>query len=151
MNFHNLRGCALSWLTVKKLIILPPPSHPPPEKNKTPQDKLCSSVTSTNPQDTVCSVTFISSFHAHLSGLCSMQSSLLVLKLVQAGISRLRVLKGSLQCIRLPITAHISEKIKAFVAALSDPDKHVIWAIAASGFFLFPPRGTTPSGLIPPN
>ena len=65
------------------------------------------------------------------------QSSLPVLKRVQAGISRTRMLKGSPPRIRLPITAHILEQIRATVIASANPEKHAIWAIAASAFFGF--------------
>ena len=66
------------------------------------------------------------------------QSSLPVLKRVQAGISRLRLLKSSQpRRIRLPITAHILEGIRHQVLASADPDKLALWAIAATAFFGF--------------
>ena len=65
------------------------------------------------------------------------QSSLPILKRVQAGISRIRMLKGSPPRIRLPITAHILEKIHTALISSSDPDKTAIWAIAATAFFGF--------------
>jgi hypothetical protein len=65
------------------------------------------------------------------------QSSLPILKRVQAGISRIRMLKGSPPRIRLPITAHILGKIQTTLNASTDPDKTVIWAIAATAFFGF--------------
>lgn len=65
------------------------------------------------------------------------QSSLPILKRVQAGISRMRMLKGSPPRIRLPITAHILGRIKSSLDASSNPDKTVLWAIATSAFFVF--------------
>ena len=65
------------------------------------------------------------------------QSSLPILKRVQAGISRMRMLKGSPPRIRLPITAHILGRIKSSLDASSNPDKTVLWAIATSAFFGF--------------
>ena len=64
-------------------------------------------------------------------------SSLPVLKRVQAGISRTRMLKGSPPRIRLPITIHILEQIRASLTASADPDKLAFWAVAASAFFGF--------------
>ena len=65
------------------------------------------------------------------------KSSLPLLKRVQAGISRLRMLKGSPPRIRLPITAHILNKIKSSLVTSSNSDKVVLWAIASSAFFGF--------------
>ena len=53
---------------------------------------------------------------------------------MQEGISRMRTLKGSLPRIRLPITAHLLERIKSSLDASSNPDKVVPWAIASSAF-----------------
>lgn len=66
------------------------------------------------------------------------QSSLPILKRVQAGIARLRMLKGSPPWVRLPITAHILARIQQALAASSDPDKYLVWAVAATAFFFFP-------------
>ena len=85
---------------------------------------------------------------SYLSALCNAQislglpdprdqSSLPMLKRVQAGISRLRLLKGSQPRIRLPITVHILEGIRHQVLASADPDKLAFWAIAATVFFGF--------------
>ena len=65
------------------------------------------------------------------------QSSLPILKRVQAGISRARMLKGSPPRIRLPITANIMEQIYQTLTASAHPDKVVLWAISASAFFGF--------------
>ena len=67
------------------------------------------------------------------------QSSLPVLKQVQAGIRRTKMLKGSPPRIRLPITVHIIllEQIRASLTASANPDKLTIWAVAASAFFGF--------------
>ena len=65
------------------------------------------------------------------------QSSLPVLKRVQAGISRTRMLKGSPPRIRLPITAHILGRIHHALITSSIPDKIVLWAVSASAFFGF--------------
>ena len=64
-------------------------------------------------------------------------SSLPILKRVQAGISRARMLKGSPPRIRLPITANIMRQIDQALTASVHPDKVVLWAIAASAFFGF--------------
>ena len=85
---------------------------------------------------------------SYLSALCNMQislgppdpreqSSLPILKWVQAGISRARMLKGSPPRIRLPITAHILERIRTALMASANPEKHAIWVVAASAFFRF--------------
>ena len=65
------------------------------------------------------------------------QSSLPVLKRVQAGISRARLLKGPTTRIRLPITAHLMNRMRVSLSAYSNPEKVVIWAVACSAFFGF--------------
>jgi len=65
------------------------------------------------------------------------QSSLPMLKRVQAGISRLRLAKGPRSHIRLPITAHLLRQIKLALDKSSHPAKLVIWAVASSAFFGF--------------
>ena len=67
------------------------------------------------------------------------QSSLPILKRVQAGISRARILKGSPPRIRLTVIAHILERIRTALMASANPEKHAtcIWAVAASTFFGF--------------
>lgn len=84
----------------------------------------------------------------YLSALRSMQislglpdprdsSSLPILKRVQAGISRSHAKKGVPTRIRLPITAHILSNIHDTLMASSNPEKHVIWAIAYMAFLGF--------------
>ena len=63
------------------------------------------------------------------------QSSLPILKRVQAGISRARVVKGSPPRIRLPITVRILESIQQSLASSPEPDRMVLWAAAFFGFF----------------
>ena len=66
------------------------------------------------------------------------QSSLPRLKRVQAGISRLRLLKGGQKPrIRLPVTPLILHRIKASLGASDDPNQAVIWAVACAAFFGF--------------
>ena len=62
------------------------------------------------------------------------QSSLPILKRVQAGISRARLLTGSPPRVRLPITITV---LSAILTSSSDPDRIVIWAVSASAFFGF--------------
>ena len=65
-------------------------------------------------------------------------SSLPMLKRVQAGIARARLLKGAAKKkIRLPITASILAKIREDLLSSSHPEKTVIWAIACTAFFGF--------------
>ena len=65
------------------------------------------------------------------------QSSLPVLKRVQAGISRVRLQKGVPSRVRLPITINVLSAIKSHLEAVSYTDTEVFWAIAASAFFGF--------------
>ena len=65
------------------------------------------------------------------------QSSLPVLKRVQAGIRRARMMKGSSPRIRLPITAHILRQIHADLVRTSNPNRTALWAIACTAFFGF--------------
>ena len=65
------------------------------------------------------------------------QSSLPILKRVQARIAQLRMLKGSPPRVRLPITAHILARIQQVLATSSEPDKFLVWAVAAMAFFGF--------------
>ena len=65
------------------------------------------------------------------------QSSLPILKRVQAGISRLRMSRGSPPRIRLPVTAQILSQIRQTLAAATSQDRLAIWAIAAVAFFGF--------------
>lgn len=57
---------------------------------------------------------------------------LTILKRVQAGINRIRMLKGSPPRIRLPIAVYILEKIHTALIGSADPD---ICAIAVTAFF----------------
>lgn len=50
-------------------------------------------------------------------------SSLPVLKRVQAGISRVRLLKGSPPRVKLPVTAGLKEKMRQALEASARPDK----------------------------
>ena len=85
---------------------------------------------------------------SYLSALRSMQislglpdprehSSMPVFKRVQAGISRMRLLKGTPGRIRLPITVLMLGKIKTALFDSSNPKKVVIWAVACTAFFGF--------------
>ncbi len=65
------------------------------------------------------------------------QSSLPILKRVQAGIRRVRMLKGSAAKIRLPITAPILHRIRDTLDASACPHKVALWAVAAVAFFGF--------------
>ena len=65
------------------------------------------------------------------------QSALPVLKRVQAGISRCRLLKGTPSRVRLPLTAHILSKIGEFLRASAHPERVVLWAVSTAAFFGF--------------
>ena len=65
------------------------------------------------------------------------QSSLPVLKRVQAGISRARMLRGGQAKLRLPITIQILEGLFDTLMRHPTPENTVIWAIAAVAFFGF--------------
>ena len=67
----------------------------------------------------------------------SEQSSLPILKRVQAGIRRAHAAKGNHQKVRLPITATVLRQIKAVLDTSSSPDKAVLWSIASTAFFGF--------------
>ena len=64
-------------------------------------------------------------------------SSMPILKRVQAGIKRIRMLKGASVRIRLPITIPILQQIKQKLVLTSHPEQVVIWAIACTAFFGF--------------
>ena len=86
---------------------------------------------------------------SYLSGLRSLQismglpdprdqSSLPMLKQVQAGICWARAHKGTAGTrIRLPITVQVMANIKCTLFESSNPEKLVIWAIACTAFFGF--------------
>ncbi len=65
------------------------------------------------------------------------QSSLPILKRVQAGISRIRLQNGAPSKTRLPITIGILRQIKSHLDAAAYTDTEVFWAIATSAFFGF--------------
>ena len=66
------------------------------------------------------------------------QSSLPMLKRVQAAISRARVLRGTTtKRIRLPITAQVLAKIRQALSNSSNLERLVLWAIACTAFFGF--------------
>ena len=65
------------------------------------------------------------------------QSSLPVLKRVQAGISRVRMYRGTPTQIRLPITAALLHQIRRNLDSSSHPDKLVLWAVCCTAFFGF--------------
>lgn len=65
------------------------------------------------------------------------QSSLPILKRVQAGISRARMMRGSPPRIRLPITAHILSQIQQTLSTSASRERLAIWAIATTAFFGF--------------
>ena len=65
------------------------------------------------------------------------QSSLPVLKRVQAGISRSRMLRGEQTKLRLPITMHILERLFDSLMSSPTPENTVTWAIATVAFFGF--------------
>ncbi len=65
------------------------------------------------------------------------QSSLPILRGIQAGISRARMGKGHPSRICLPITARVLEQIRLGLASSSHPHKGPLWAIACTAFFGF--------------
>ena len=64
------------------------------------------------------------------------QSSLTMLKRVQAGIQRARALSGSACRTRLPIMAAVG-RIGAHLESSSHPHKELMWAVACTAFFGF--------------
>ena len=65
------------------------------------------------------------------------QSSMPILKRVQAGISRARLTANSQPRVRLPITARTLAGIHSYLFTSEHPDRLVIWAIASTAFFGF--------------
>ena len=65
------------------------------------------------------------------------QSSLPVLKRVQAGIQRVRSLAAPPFRLRLPITAAVMERIRTHLEPAGLPHKELIWAISCTVFFGF--------------
>ena len=73
------------------------------------------------------------------------KSSLPMLKRVQAGIKRVRLLRGAPHRIRLPITASVLEKIRLHLNKFSHTHSILIWSICCMAFFVFFPTGRTTS------
>ena len=65
------------------------------------------------------------------------QSSFQMLRRVQAGITRLRMLQGTTHRVRLPVTPHIMFKVRESLSLSSNPDRRVIWAVITTAFFGF--------------
>ena len=65
------------------------------------------------------------------------QSSLPMLKRVQAGINRARLGRGHPSRVRLPITATLLRRIKHELGRTSHPERIVLWAICCAAFFGF--------------
>ena len=65
------------------------------------------------------------------------QSSLPILKRVQAGISRCRLYRKQPTKVRLPLTAEVLLCIQQAPTLVSHSDRPVIWAVAAVAFFGF--------------
>ena len=65
------------------------------------------------------------------------RSSLPILKRVQAGIQRARLRQGPNKRIRLPITVQLLKQIREVLMASGNPEKVLIWAVAALAFFGF--------------
>ena len=65
------------------------------------------------------------------------QSSLPILKRVQAGISRCRLYRKQPTKVRLPLTAEVLLRIQQATALVSHSNRPVVWAVAAIAFFGF--------------
>ena len=65
------------------------------------------------------------------------QSSLPILKRVQAGTSRTRVGTGQPGKIRLPITTGLLQQIRLALDSTANPEKIVLWAVCCTAFFGF--------------
>lgn len=65
------------------------------------------------------------------------QSSMPILKRVQAGISRARLATNAQPRVRLPITARTLTGIHHHLFTAEHPDRLVVWAIASTAFFGF--------------
>ncbi len=64
-------------------------------------------------------------------------SSLPILKRVQAGIKRAKLLRHEPARLRLPITVNILGKIRSALDTSNHPQKVLIWAVACAAFFGF--------------
>ena len=70
------------------------------------------------------------------------QSSLPMLKRVQAGIQRVRPLVVPASSTRLPTSASVMERIRGQLESSSNPHKELLWAVACTAYFwLLPPGG----------
>ena len=65
------------------------------------------------------------------------KSSLPVLRRVQAGISRLRLSRGTPTRNRLPITAHLLRQLRSTWERTSHPNRVLLWAVSCTAFFGF--------------
>ena len=65
------------------------------------------------------------------------QSSLPLLKRVQAGISRVRLQRGASTQLRLPITPPLLRRIKKRMDTTRQPNGQLLWAVACAAFFGF--------------
>ena len=65
------------------------------------------------------------------------QSSMPMLRRVQAGIQRMRAISGAPSRNRLHITATLLERIRVQLPTMSHPHKELLWAIACTAFFGF--------------
>ena len=65
------------------------------------------------------------------------QSSMPLLKRVQAGIARTRKAKGNPTRVRLPITPHLLRRIRQVLSRSDHSERVVLWAIACTAFFGF--------------
>ena len=65
------------------------------------------------------------------------QSSLPMLKRVQAGISRAQLGRSHPSRVQLPITAPLLRRIKHELESTSHPERIVLWAICCAAFFGF--------------
>ena len=66
------------------------------------------------------------------------QSSLPLLRRVQVGISRIRLQSGKQMVkVRLPVIVHILQRIHDTWMNSSNPDRVMLWAVAAAAFFGF--------------
>jgi len=78
-------------------------------------------------------------------------ASLPLLKRVQAGVRRIRLLKPSSPGrVRLPVTVHMLSRVKEALWSSSRPDRVVLWAVSCTAFFgffrlgeLLPPSSTS--------
>ena len=65
------------------------------------------------------------------------QSSMPMLKRVQAGIQRVRARAGPPSRTRLPITAAVLDKIRIGLESSCHPDRTLLWAVSCTAFFGF--------------